>query len=206
MSVHARRPFILADVGRSTLLGLVALLATAACASDQTGTGDRPVSPGPKTGIVLSPSGERLGPITAGTPFSAAGLRSLFPAATVTEATGSTEGEPYPVLQVAEDHTPFLELRSADGVRIDTVEIMAGARIGNLDVGHGAAFAEVFGNGPSPDCVPGIEEQSGQVICPAPSSSHVSLVFTGVWDGPDGELPPPAVLRDWTVERVIWRP
>ena len=166
----------MADVGRSTLLGLVILLASAAHASDQAGTGDRPVSAAPRTEIVLSPAGDRLGPITVGTPFSAAELRSLFPAATVTEATGVTEGEPYPILRVAKDQTALLELRSADEIRIYSVEIMAGARVGNLEVRHGAAYAEVFGQDASPDCVPGSEEQSGRVICPAPSSSHVSLV------------------------------
>ena len=93
----------------------------------------------------FQPSGDRLGPITAGTPFSAAELRSLFPAATITEATGFTEGEPYPLLRVAEDHALLLELRSADGVGIHSVEIMAGVPVGNLDVRHGATYAEVFG-------------------------------------------------------------
>jgi Protein of unknown function (DUF1131) len=55
-------------------------------------------------------------------------------------------------------------------------------------------------------CAPGVEEQSGEVICPAAATGHVSLVFDGAWDGPDGELPPPEELRAWTVERVIWRP
>ena len=182
------------------------MLATVACASDQAGTGDRPFAHAAGTEITLSPSGDRLGPITAGTPFSAAELRSLFPAATITEATGFTEGEPYPLLRVAEDHALLLELRSADGVGIHSVEIMAGVPVGNLDVRHGATYAEVFGVDSNPHCVPGVEEQSGRVICPAPSSSHVSLVFAGIWAGPDGELPPPGVLRDWTVQHVVWRP
>lgn len=206
VSIRARRPFILTDVGRSTLMGLLVLLATAAHANDQAGIGDPSISHAPRIEIILSSSGDRLGPITAGTRFSAAELRSLFPGATVTEAAGATEGEPYPTLRVAEGQAPLLELRSTDGSRIHSVEIMAGAAVGNLGVRHGDTYARVFGADMSPDCVPGTEEQSGQVICPAPSSSHVSLVFDGVWEGPDGELPPPDVLRAWTVEREIWRP
>lgn len=182
-----------AGVGWSMVLGLVVLLAIAAHAAD-------------RAGAALALTGDRLGPISAATRFSAAEFRSLFPAATVTEASGVTEGEPHPLLRVADDQGVLLEVSSADGRRIHAVEIMAGVRVLNLDVRHGATFAEVFDAGPRPDCVPGIEEQSGQVICPAPSSSHVTLVFAGVWAGPDGELPPAGVLRDWTVERVVWRP
>jgi hypothetical protein len=206
MSACSRRPFILADACRSTLAVVVVLVATAAQASDQAETGDRPAAHAVRTEVTLSPSGDRLGPITAGTPFSAAALQTLFPAATVREATGHTEGEAYPLLEVIEDQAVLLELRSADGSRVHSVEILAAARVGNLGVRHGATYAEVFGGEPRPNCVPGIEEQSGQVVCRAPSSGHVSLVFGGGWVGPDGELPPPEVLRDWTVERVIWQP
>jgi hypothetical protein len=193
-------------VRRANLLGLVALLATTAQACLQTGTGNRALAHSSAAQITLSGAGDRLGPITAGTPFSVVELRSLFPAATVTKATAASEGERYPVLRVAEGQTVLLELRSADGLRIYSVEITPAARVGNLGVRHGDTYAEVFGADARPDCVPGTEEQSGQVICPAPSSSHVSLAFDGLWAGPDGELPPPEALRGWTVERVIWRP
>ncbi len=139
------RPFTSAGACRATLVGLVALIATAARGSDPARTGDSPVVPVARTEISLSPSGDRLGPITARTPFSAAALRSLFPAAKVTEATGYTEGETYPLLRVVEDQSVLLELRSADGLRIHSVEIMAGVPVGNLGVRQGASFVGVFG-------------------------------------------------------------
>jgi Protein of unknown function (DUF1131) len=206
VTIPARQAPILAAIGRAILLGVVALLPTAAPASSQAGGSAPARTHAPAPAITLSPSGDRLGPVDAGTPFSTAELSSLFPAATVTEATGATEGDPYPVLLVAKDETPLLEVRSADGQRIHSVEIMAAASVGNLGARHGDTYAKVFGELARPDCVPGTEEQSGQVICPAPSSSHVSLVFAGAWEGPDGELPLPEVLREWTVARVIWRP
>jgi hypothetical protein len=178
---------------RLVALGVVALLAIAAQAAD-------------RAVITLSLADDRLGPISAATPFSAAKLRSLFPAATVTEGSGATEGEPYPLLRVADDRGVLLEVTSADGRTIHAIEIMAGVRVENLDVRPGDTYAQVFGEGPGPACVPGLEERSGEVICPAPSSSHVTLVFDGDWAGPDGQLPPPDVLQDWTVAHVIWRP
>ncbi len=92
------------------------------------------------------------------------------------------------------------------GSGFDSVEIASGVRVGNLGVRHGDTYHQVYGAVASSDCAPGGEEQSGQVICPAPSAPQVSLVFDGDWAGPDGELPPPEVLRAWTVERLIWRP
>jgi hypothetical protein len=178
-----------------------ALLALASAASPRTDPGAAGA-----IAIALSPAGDRLGPITARTPFSAAELRSLFAGAVVTEATGASEGEPSPMLRVADGNRTLLEIRSADGNAIYSVEIMPGAPVGNLRVRHGETYAQVFGAGPRPACVPGVEEQSGQVICPAPATNHVSLVFDGAWEGPDGELPPPETLRAWTVERIVWRP
>jgi Protein of unknown function (DUF1131) len=186
---------------RPAILAAAALLALASPASDRTNAGD--------TGgieIVLSPAGDRLGPITARTPFSAAELRSLFAGAVVTEATDASEGELYPMLRIADGDRTLLEIRSADGKAIYSVEIMPGARVDNLGVRHGETYAQVFGAGPHAACEPGVEEQSGQIICPAPATSHVSLVFDGSWDGPDGELPPPEELQGWTVQRIVWRP
>jgi Protein of unknown function (DUF1131) len=199
-SGRGQRRVLFARASRRAILA-AALLALASPASPRT-------DPGAAGGIeiALSPAGDRLGPITARTPFGAAELRSLFAGAVVTEATDASEGEPYPMLRVADGNRTLLEIRSADGNAIYSVEIMPGAPIDNLGVRHGETYAQVFGAGPRPVCAPGLEEQSGQVICPAPATDHLSLVFDGAWDGPDGELPPPEELRTWTVERVIWRP
>jgi hypothetical protein len=185
-------------VRSATVLAVTALLALTSPALAQTDTS--------AAAIALSPAGDRLGPITAQTRFSAAELSSLFPGAVVTEATGATEGETFPILRIADEDRVLFEVRSAAEAQIHSVEIMADAAVSNLGVRHGESYAGVFGAGASPACAPGDEEQSGQVVCPAPCSDHVSLVFAGIWDGPDGELPPPEVLREWTVERVIWRP
>lgn len=180
------------------MLAVMALLALPSPAPAQTDAS--------AAAIALSPAGDRLGPITARTRFSAAELTSLFPRAVVTEATGATEGETFPMLRIADGDRVLFEVWSADGTGIHSVEIMADAAVSNLGVRHGETYAEVFGVGASPSCAPGVEEQSGQAVCPAPCSDHVSLVFAGMWDGPDGELPPPEVLREWTVERMVWRP
>ncbi|OKP03954.1 RpoE-regulated lipoprotein [Xenorhabdus eapokensis] len=46
---------------------------------------------------------------------------------------------------------------------------------------------------------------SPAVICTASQSQHVSYVFTGVWEGPEGLMPSDDVLKDWKISRIIWK-
>ncbi|WP_175486005.1 RpoE-regulated lipoprotein [Xenorhabdus japonica] len=43
------------------------------------------------------------------------------------------------------------------------------------------------------------------VVCTAPQSQHVSYVFTGIWDGPEGLMPSDDVLKNWKVSRIVWK-
>ncbi|WP_045958115.1 RpoE-regulated lipoprotein [Xenorhabdus poinarii] len=43
------------------------------------------------------------------------------------------------------------------------------------------------------------------VICVAPQSQHVSYVFTGAWDGPEGLMPANDILKHWKIARIIWK-
>ncbi|MBI6547466.1 RpoE-regulated lipoprotein [Xenorhabdus lircayensis] len=43
------------------------------------------------------------------------------------------------------------------------------------------------------------------VTCTAPQSQHVSYVFTGIWDGPEGLMPSDDALKYWKVSRIIWK-
>lgn len=182
-----RNPSLLAT------LGIVALLSA----------GCRPDDPGLEP-LALSPSGAALGPVTAATPFDADRLRRLFPDASLIETQDVSEGEPYPILRIEMDGVPWLELRSRDGASIHSVEILEAAEVARLPASHGARYEKLYIGQSAPSCDPGMEEQSGLVICTAPLSDHVRLVFDGVWDGPDGRLPPPGILSTWEVQRIIW--
>ncbi|WP_338884965.1 RpoE-regulated lipoprotein [Xenorhabdus sp. TH1] len=46
---------------------------------------------------------------------------------------------------------------------------------------------------------------SPTVICTSPQSQHVSYVFTGAWEGPEGLMPSDDVLKGWKVSRIIWK-
>ncbi|MDH3525635.1 MAG: DUF1131 domain-containing protein [Acidobacteriota bacterium] len=196
--------------GLAAAMIAASLLAAAGCSTGDPGAGASAAGVAPPE---PSAAGGALGPITGLTPFSASELRSLFPAARVTERTESSEGEPYPVLVVEDEETLLLVRGTGDGAAIHSVEILGrgapdfgtGLESG-LGVSRGDTFGEVFPRGTTPECGPGVEEAAGQVACRAPDDDHLTLVFSGPWDGPDGELPPLEVLTSWSVARLIWKP
>ena len=53
-------------------------------------------------------------------------------------------------------------------------------------------------------CEAGTEQHSGRVLCEAAETSRVTYVFSGRWNGPDGQLPPEPVLENWTMSEMIW--
>ncbi len=58
-------------------------------------------------------------------------------------------------------------------------------------------------------CDPGMEAYSGMIICYTRDASrsrthHVRHVFAGEWSGPDGELPPLAAAKTFTIVEMVW--
>ncbi|PQQ26226.1 RpoE-regulated lipoprotein [Photorhabdus luminescens] len=49
------------------------------------------------------------------------------------------------------------------------------------------------------------ESDKSAIVCASPQSRHVSYLFTGHWSGPEGLIPSDDVLKNWKVERIIWK-
>ncbi|KMW72870.1 RpoE-regulated lipoprotein [Photorhabdus luminescens subsp. luminescens] len=49
------------------------------------------------------------------------------------------------------------------------------------------------------------ESEKSAIVCVSPQSKHVSYLFTGNWNGPEGLVPSDDVLKNWKVERIIWK-
>ncbi|OCA54563.1 RpoE-regulated lipoprotein [Photorhabdus namnaonensis] len=49
------------------------------------------------------------------------------------------------------------------------------------------------------------ESEKSAIVCASPQSRHVSYLFTGHWSGPEGLIPSDDVLKNWKVERIIWK-
>ncbi|WP_387490784.1 RpoE-regulated lipoprotein [Photorhabdus sp. RM96S] len=49
------------------------------------------------------------------------------------------------------------------------------------------------------------ESEKSAIVCVSPQSKHVSYLFTGHWNGPEGLIPSDDVLKKWKVERIVWK-
>ena len=47
--------------------------------------------------------------------------------------------------------------------------------------------------------------ENSAVECKAPSSQHISYVYSGDWHGPDDLMPSDDTLKNWTLSKIIWR-
>lgn len=152
-----------------------------------------------------------FGGITAKTTYDLTAIQALFPADEVREAKGMTEGMEYPMLEIVRDHKVVAALLpTADGQQPEKVMCVAtnskevrqkfGVKIGD-------SYRKVYKGQMAPGCMAGMEEMSGQVICPAMNASSIYYVFTGKWDGVDGTVPPVTVMqKHFTLQQIIWLP
>lgn len=150
---------------------------------------------------------EGVAGIGAATAFDLDALSRLFPDRPMEAGGWMTEGFEYPAIR----------LGARGGARVDPPAITVigdeiGGRLGvsrvllHAGLPIGRRFHDLLPDEASGTCEPGMEEESGTVFCPDPSAPNIRLRFAGAWDGPDGLLPPLAVLRNWTVDLLVWQP
>lgn len=159
-----------------------------------------------KPELVVSTQG--VGPLSAGTPFDAEAVREALPGYVVMTDSGSTEGLEFPVIKVLDKQKELLVITPADKTSIFSIRVKSGQVDNTLGAELGASYAEVYKRGAAPDCTAGLEEESGLVICPAPSAPNVLYVFesTEPTDTPDGTVPPQKVLRKYSLIEIVWKP
>jgi len=155
----------------------------------------------------LTISEEGLGKLRPDTPFRKDQIQRLFPNCNIVKDTSSTEGELFPIFRIRKDDQEIFVINPTfDRQRIFSIEIKSTVVKNELGVNLGSTYHQVYGNQLNTNCSSGVEEQSGKVICFALGSERIMYVFEGEWHGPDGELPPPDILRLWEISKIIWKP
>jgi hypothetical protein len=155
----------------------------------------------------LTVSDKGLGSISATTAFNLSEVEKLVPGFVVKSKKSMTETEEFPILVVM-DHDSLLATinPTEDRKKIFNIRI-TGNKVSNaLGPKIGTRYASIYGASVNPSCSAGQEEMSGAVICPDPKSKHVSYVFKGHYDGPDGEVPAVAALKNFVVSEIVWQP
>lgn len=193
-------------LSNAALAALVAL-ALAACSGEAPETtdetaGDLVVETADDS--LWSATSSRLGPIGAGTPYSLDALQDALPEFTLVEAGRSAEGMSYSVYEARLDGDGSADL-VFDGVqgRLLAVRIRtAGLVEAAADIGETAGSAGFDFD----DCFPGVEERSGDVVCPDPRGNGLNYWIAVDHAGPDGELPPAETIASGEVYEINWQP
>lgn len=174
------------------------LLLSACVSAPETSRSAAPETPAP----VVSSAG--VGGVTRATAFDREAIAAALPGFEVRETTSSTQGAPPRAFEATRNGRLALTVFENGPGTVGRVVVTDPGipTINNVRVG--TTLSNAYGNTGMPDCVPGIEDAAGRVLCPAPGLAGVRLVFSGTWDGPDGQLPPGDVLTNWTVESIVW--
>ncbi|MEL6885584.1 MAG: DUF1131 family protein [Pseudomonadota bacterium] len=157
----------------------------------------------------LAQSQSRLGVdgldgITASTRFKLSAVQSASPDLNWIRATRATEDGQQPVIATSAAGTAAVTLFGDSRGRIGRIEIKGGA-IGNwLGPRIGDPFGPLQHNLQLGICQPGADALSGAVSCAAAETDAIIYIFSGAWNGPDGQLPPADVLEGWTLSQMIW--
>ncbi|MFC3226371.1 DUF1131 family protein [Marinibaculum pumilum] len=143
--------------------------------------------------------------IDAATSFDPMAVRQkLPPGFAVTTGTYRTEAQELQIIHVLRDDIPVLSIYPDSQGRIGLVQVFH-PRVG-VGEGHiGSPFESFFPDPEEADCVRGIDQLSGMLICTMTDSRRINLLFDGsAWDGPDDGMPPAEALRSWPLKYVIW--
>lgn len=151
-------------------------------------------------------SSTALGPITTETVFSITSISGHLPGYEVTLDEWSAEGETYPVIlarAASGDVDSLVFLPSMEGNSVASVLIRQNGLVDNVVniSAHGSDLGIDLA-----DCLAGMEERSGQVVCSDPAQPSVRYWLTIDFAGPDGMLPPQDVIAAGTITEISWQP
>lgn len=150
-------------------------------------------------------SATNIGNITEKTPFNIQIIRKAFPGYDVTQKMHSTEAEMYPVILVSRNDETLLTINPATNQALIHSVIVESPKITPYSgYSIGMSYQKIQKDIIPNHCTPGQEELSGTVICIAKSAPNISYIFTGHWQGPDGELPPLSILNSWQLSKLVW--
>ncbi|WP_020561068.1 DUF1131 family protein [Thiofilum flexile] len=152
-------------------------------------------------------SQDGVGPINAATPFNLRLIGDAFQGLNVTEETHFIEGDKYPVITIKQRSKPLLTI-NPDHEQHKVFSVMVHDNyIGNR-LAHkiGTKFVDIYPADKVEECVAGMDELAGKVLCRAPNSANILYLFNGKWEGASNTVPPLPVLANWQIESFIWKP
>lgn len=149
---------------------------------------------------------DKVGAIAADTPATEEDISAALPGLRIEKGEDFTEGRVYRVFRAYLGNDLLLTIVPGERDLIHSAHTSSPKVRNALGLPVGSRFDNAYAGEHYTRCEPGIEELSGMLLCPAPSAANVIYVFSGTWNGPDGERPPRSQVGDWTLSRISWTP
>lgn len=151
---------------------------------------------------------QAVGPITYNTPYELKTIQHLLPNLKIKKELSMTEGESFEVLVAYNQNKPLLTIvpnqQTLENKKLLCISFISNGIKNSLNATIGSRYADIYKDFATPRCIAGLEEMSGSVICRAPNAKNILYVFAGKWPGPDGTIPPLAILKEWTIKQITW--
>ncbi|MEN8221535.1 MAG: DUF1131 family protein [Pseudomonadota bacterium] len=153
-----------------------------------------------------------LNGINSTTPFTVQAIRQLLPSLDVKRSINECEFGLCESIIVAQGNEEIATI-SGENDRVSTIRVVSQKVTPMVEGKIGDKFdAFIFSISDKiyrKYCVAGLESDSGSVICKTRTASrddtsHIRQVFSGEYQGPDGELPPLEVAKNFKIVSTIW--
>nr|WP_236886979.1 RpoE-regulated lipoprotein [Dickeya chrysanthemi] len=108
------------------------------------------------------------------------------------------------IYEALKDDSVRLEISGAPKGQVKQVAVMDKAIASEWGVKIGDEFSSLYSKAFGV-CQPGQGlADARSVECVAPQGKHVSYLFSGDWNGPEGLMPPDDILKSWKVSKIVW--
>ncbi|MCJ7580370.1 MAG: DUF1131 family protein [Candidatus Aminicenantes bacterium] len=180
---------------RSFFIFVLMLLLFTACSSSNQNTSDL---------FVMTRSG--VGPLHKDTMLTAENLQKLLPGYLIKEGNYGVEDEVRPLFEVfyGEEHILKIYPDVQNTTHLNSIGVVSPRILSPLKLKIGDPYSDFDKVVQNKSCVPGAEQLSGQVICTTRDAPDFKYLFSGTWNGPDYEIPPPEVLSSFKIIEIVW--
>lgn len=116
---------------------------------------------------------------------------------------GTQDGQLTAFYQALKDNEVKLVVSGKPKTQVNRVEVMDekipsvwGVKVGDAFSAHYTKAFEV--------CQLGSGEDAHNVECIETQGKHVSYIYSGTWNGPEGLMPADDILQSWHVSKILW--
>jgi len=155
-------------------------------------------------GSSITVTNQGVGGLNATTPMREPAInQGLNGQYTLRSGMKTEQGKVVPYFEALKDRQVMLVINGQNGT-VSQIDVLDPEIKTDKGVKIGTPFTDLYDKAFGSCERTAVADPSG-VICKVPGSSHISLVFSGEWSGPETLIPPDETLKKWTVSKIVWQ-